>query len=84
MAASSFYPLIFPAVTVASGFLTTKSRVEALASLRPTCPLVDVRRILQNYLVINGFFGGSSGDHSLNEVFKKNSDPVLDPMVSRE
>src|SRR6266403_5349131 len=36
------------------------------------------------YLVIKVLLGASSGDHSLNEVFRKNSDPVLDPMVSRE
>jgi hypothetical protein len=34
------------------------------------------------YLLINAFFGASSGDHSLNEVFRKNSEPVLDPIVS--
>ena len=37
-----------------------------------------------NYLVIKGVFGGSSGDHSLNDVFRKNSDPVLEPTVSLE
>ncbi len=36
------------------------------------------------YLAIKVFLGPSSGDHSLNEVFRKNSDPVLDPTVSRE
>ncbi len=36
------------------------------------------------YLVIKIFLGASSGDHSLNEVFRKNSEPVLDPIVSLE
>jgi len=36
------------------------------------------------YLLINAFLGASSGDQSLNEVFRKNSEPVLDPIVSLE
>jgi hypothetical protein len=36
------------------------------------------------YLVINAFFGASLGDHSLNDVFRKNSEPVLEPTVSLE
>lgn len=45
---------------------------------------VDIPQILPSYLVINGFFGVSSGGQSLNEVFSRNSDPVLEPTVSRE
>jgi len=33
------------------------------------------------YLVIKVFLGASSGDHRLNEVFRKNSEPMLDPTV---
>jgi hypothetical protein len=36
------------------------------------------------YLVINVFFGVSSGDHSLKESSERNHEPVLDPPVSLE
>jgi hypothetical protein len=40
--------------------------------------------LFPGHLVIKAVLGASSGDHSLNEVFRKNSEPVLDPTVSLE
>ena len=45
---------------------------------------VVTRPGLLGYLVINAFFGASSGDQSLNEVFRKNSEPVIRPAVCLE
>jgi hypothetical protein len=50
----------------------------------PSARSFKPRAWLADHLVINAFFGASSGDHSLNEVFRKNSDPVLEPTVSLE
>src|SRR5260221_7628317 len=79
------YAVVDPKAATLPRPLTRSSRP---ISMRPTSGrnlVISMFDSLRDvYLVIKAFLGASSGDHSLNEVFRKNSEPVLDPTVSRE